>query len=222
MAGAQSTFAHPTADKILGGMRAHLQAMEKKHGLEFVTDWREVHAAETKWAKARCRLCDFTVLDTETTDTSGSADMVEIAVINPFGREEYNGLLRPKPRIVRGATNVHGITNDDVATAPRLPAERDKIQNALMSRKRLIIYNRPFDIRILEQSAYIHGLSPFKVPKRVDDLMIRFARWSGIWNPKRNGYKWAKLDSGHRAAGDCLACIGLIEKMARVPVSVEW
>jgi DNA polymerase III epsilon subunit-like protein len=222
MAGRQTTFAHPTADKILGGMKAHLKEMERKHGIDFVTDWREVHAAETRWAMARCRRRDFAVLDTETTDVSARAEMVEVAVIGPHGKDEYNGMLRPRSRIIAPATNVHGITNSDVSKSPQLPEQHDAIQKALVSQRRLIIYNQSFDLRILEQSAYAHNLPAFKVPAKIDDLMIRFSRWAGIWNPKRSGYKWARLDSGHRAAGDCKACIGLIEKMARVPVTVEW
>lgn len=216
-------FAHPTADKLLkpGGMRHHVREMVKRFNLEHAQDWREVHLKETEWAAERVRKRDFTVLDTETTGVNRVAEMVELSIVNARGEEVYDGFIRPKYRIVRSATATHGITNEKVADAPTLADEWDRIQAALMSEPWLLIYNKQFDERILKQSAFVNHLQPFVLP-RVDDLMLRFARWSGGWNPQRNGYRWAMLDSGHRAKGDCISCIALVEKMARAPVSVTW
>lgn len=221
--GKQSILAHPTADALLkkGGMRKHLRAMADKFGVEHATDWAEVHRKETAWARARCRRRDFNVLDTETTGVNIIAEMVECAIIGPHGDEVYDGLLRPTHAIIKKASDVHGITNADVEKAPTLADEYDALQEAITSQPTLLIYNRQFDERILQQSTYANKLPPFRLP-RVDDLMLRFARWAGLWNPQRNGYRWAQLDSGHKAAGDCRACVGLIEKMARRAVTVEW
>lgn len=190
-------------------------------GIDYVQDWRDVHARETCWAQERCDKRDFTVLDTETTGINRVAEMVEVAIIGPNGEGIYDGLLRPRSKIAKKATETHGIKDADVAKAPRLADEWDRIQEALMAHPILIIYNQAFDLRILRQSAFVHRLKSFQVPE-TEDLMIRFARWSGIWNPRQHGYKWSKLESGHRAAGDCRSCVGLMEKMARRDVTVEW
>jgi DNA polymerase-3 subunit epsilon len=221
--GKQSITAHPTADRLLksGGMRQHVRDMVKRFDLDHAHDWRGVHARETAWAERRVQLRDFNVLDTETTGVNRIAEMVELAIIGPMGDVVYDGLIRPKHPIIKKASDTHGITNEHVKNAPTLAEEWDAIQAALMSQPWLIIYNKTFDVRILKQSAFVNKLKPFTVP-RIDDLMLRFARWSGAWNPQRNGYRWAMLDSGHKAAGDCRACVGLIEKMARHPVTVKW
>lgn len=221
--GKQSILAHPTADKLLkpGGMKHHVREMVKRFDLDHAHDWREVHAKETAWARERVRLRDFNVLDTETTGVNRIAEMVELAIIGPNGETVYDGLIRPKHSIARKATETHGITNDDVREAPRLRDEHVDIQEALASQPWLLIYNKGFDERILRQSAFVNKLPPFELP-RVDDLMMRFARWSGSWNAQKYGYRWAMLDSGHKAAGDCRSCVALVEKMARAPVTVEW
>jgi DNA polymerase-3 subunit epsilon len=202
-------------------MKRHVQDSVKRFGLEHVQDWREVHKEETDWARKRIERRDFTIIDTETTGVNRVAEMIELAVVGPNGETVYDGLIRPKREIASGATATHGITEEDVADAPLLSDEWEDIQAALMSQPWLIIYNKPFDTRILKQSAYANSLPAFKLPK-VDDLMPRFARWAGSWNAMRNGYRWASLDAGHRAKGDCLACVALMEKMARVPVTVKW
>lgn len=216
-------FAHPTADKLLapGGLRHHVREMVKRFDVEHAQDWRDVHAKETQWAAERVRKRDFIVLDTETTGVSRVAEMVELSIVHARGHAVYDGFIRPKYKIIRSATATHGITNEKVADAPVLADEWERIQEALLSEPWLIIYNKQFDERILKQSTFVNKLKPFTLP-RVDDLMLRFARWSGGWNTNKHGYRWAMLDSGHRAMGDCLACVALVEKMARAPVTVTW
>jgi len=66
--------------------------------------------------------------------------------------------------------------------------------------------------RELETAA---GLPEPKLPPALQpELMIRFANWVGDWDAKWNHYKWHKLESGHRALGDTIAMITLLEKMA--------
>jgi DNA polymerase III epsilon subunit-like protein len=209
--------AHEMATRLLArnGMKKHMDALLEKQGEAYVTDWLAVHKRETRWARARLKRGDFTFLDTETTGRDAAAEITEAAIISRDGSPVFDRLIRPcHASISAAASEVTGITDADVADAPTFADVADEIQRALTSQPRLIIYNASFDTRLLQQSAFASGLAPLSLPK-VDDLMLRFARWVGAWEPKRDGYVWWRLEGGHRAAGDCRAAIRLMERMAR-------
>jgi DNA polymerase III subunit epsilon len=59
---------------------------------------------------------------------------------------------------------------------------------------------------------------PLIPPSRVSCAMKAYAMWVGEWSDRRGSYKWQRLTGGnHRALGDCLATLQLIQKMAAIP-----
>lgn len=202
-------------------MRKHMAAMLDKFGPQYVEDWLRVHKRETRWAKNRLARADFNFLDTETTEANAVAEITECAIIARDGSPVFDKLIKPTRPISQLASEKTGITDKDVAGAPPFGEVFDDIQAALLSQPRLVIYNAEFDVRVLRQSAFAAGRGLPDFP-RIDDLMKRYARWVGAWEGKRDGYVWYKLAGGHRAAGDCRAAIALMEKMARVEVTMPY
>jgi DNA polymerase III epsilon subunit family exonuclease len=92
----------------------------------------------------------FVFLDTETTGLSPHFGdrIVEIAVVRFRGdamENFYTSLVNPDRTISPGASRIHGITNADVADAPRFwqiaPHVRDELRDAV-----LVAHNAPFDM----------------------------------------------------------------------------
>ncbi len=52
--------------------------------------------------------------------------------------------------------------------------------------------------------------------------MDAYAVFAGEPRGYRRGYKWQPLRGGHRAVGDCLACLELIKRMAATKLSTEY
>jgi hypothetical protein len=49
--------------------------------------------------------------------------------------------------------------------------------------------------------------------------MPEVGEWIGAWNPRRRSWRWAKLEGGHRAAGDCEYLIRYLRVMSQSDVS---
>src|SRR5260221_7641954 len=102
------------------------------------------------------------VIDTETTGTGFLSQVVSIAGIYPDGSVAFNSLIRPSLRIPKEATAVHGITNADVADAPRWPQFVPGLIEALRGRE-VIAFNAEFEVRLLKQTFEAYNmLSAYK------------------------------------------------------------
>jgi DNA polymerase-3 subunit epsilon len=80
--------------------------------------------------------------------------------------------------------------------------------------KPVIIYNVPFDRRMVRQTCDFYNLR-YPRCKEFYCAMQWYSQWYG-WKKKKDGsYRWKKLPEGdHSAIGDCLAVLKLIRKMA--------
>ena len=56
---------------------------------------------------------------------------------------------------------------------------------------------------------------------RWECAMDEYAVFVGEPRGYKRGYKWQPLRGGHRALGDCLACLEVIKRMANTPISTE-
>jgi len=166
--------------------------------------------AAERWAKGMLTR-DFRILDTETTGL-GNAEIVEIAIIDPDGKPLVNTLIKPTIAIPFDVTAIHGISNRMVKNAPTLPDVWGDIQAAITG-KPLLIYNRSFDLGILEYCRRLHDLPPLSLSK-TECIMLWYAQWYGEWNSYYNNYRWQKLYGGHRAFDDCLAARYCLDEMA--------
>jgi len=95
------------------------------------------------------------VLDTETTglSTGHGHRIIEIGCIELVNRRltgrEFHRLLNPDREIDQGAEAVHGISREDLETAPRFPEIVDELLEFLKDAE-LVIHNAEFDVGFIE------------------------------------------------------------------------
>ena len=106
------------------------------------------------WAREQLSQNDWVILDTETTG-SYDAEIVEIAIIERTEETLLDTLIKPSIPIPAEVTEIHGITDEMVADAPTFPQVYPRIDAAL-KKKRVIIYNASFDIKILAYWALLN------------------------------------------------------------------
>ncbi len=173
-------------------------------------------------------------VDTETTGTDPRTDrVVELGGVYLRGRERLGpplrALVHPGIYIPAGATNVHGIRNEDVEGAPPWPVIAEKFKQHLDLQPVVTGYNlRGFDVPLINAENKRHGLD-WLMPRVLDTFV--FAWWGhrelrsrklglvcehyGIGLP---------ADQAHTADADSLACgwllMGMIE-VGLVPDDVE-
>lgn len=181
---------------------------------------RSPRAEAIAWARAVAADADAVYVDTETTGIAGHDEVIEIAIVGNDGRTRFQTLLRPTRPIPPAVIAVHGITDADVAHAPTLPEVAAELRQWLEGRL-VVVYNAPFDSRLIGQSCARYGLP---VPAaRYDCAMRRYASFAAVAGP-RGGYRWHKLEQavrafgqppgGHRAAADALATRHVVHGMA--------
>lgn len=185
------------------------------------------------------------VLDTETTDLHG--EVIELGIVDAWGRTLFNERIRPSCRIEPGAQAVHGITDADVQDCPTISAFWPRIRDILGSH-RIVIYNKGFDVHRLSDSldaampqwyahpsgqGYSDEYKPFQAFCRsAECVMEAYAPIHGCWNDYWGSYRWAKLRDAciergvqlddlqaHSALGDALATLRLIQATAALALS---
>jgi DNA polymerase-3 subunit epsilon len=169
-------------------------------------------------------------LDTETTGLGSNAQVVDIAIINYDGTELIKTLVRPTVPIPVEATSVHGITDEDVSTAPTFADISPNLNS--YSNRLIVIYNRDYDLRVCRQSAKAHGIEPWAPPETVCAMEL-YAKFYGEWNDHHKFYRWQKQSDAarrlgidipadlHRAAADANLCRLIVEAMAATPLPGE-
>lgn len=169
----------------------------------------ELPAASRAWLRHRARLSatrllhsNAVIVDVETTDLDGR--ICEIAIIDTTGRVLLDTLVNPECPITPAAEAVHGITDAEVATAPTW----DQIAGCaqwLLSGRRVTAYNAPFDQGIIHRELERVGRKQTSTPKWACLMRARSAV---------EGRPWEALEGGHRALGDCLATLAVLEELA--------
>jgi len=166
---------------------------------------------------------DFVILDTETTGLYYDDEIVSIAIINSAGETLLNTLVKPMRPIPSEAIAIHGITNEVVANAPRLPVEQ--IQELLNGRN-VIVYNAGYDNSMLYRSVRARGLDVIQWSQLATwyCAMETFAEIYGDWNDYHQSYRWQKLSTAcsyynipivgaHGALADCQMTLKVCEAM---------
>ena len=169
-------------------------------------------------------------LDTETTGIGPSAEIVDLAVVDVQGRTLIDTLVSALGPIPAEATAVHGITDAMVADAPTFD-DLYRYVRWLLDRRRVIIYNAEFDLRMIEQSLDPDGLAGawldpgVKAEALADCAMRQFAQFRGLPGRDLGDYRWHKLTDAvthfgitiagsHRALQDALLCRAVVAAMA--------
>lgn len=164
-------------------------------------------------------------LDTETTGLDAGAEVVDVAVVGADGRVLLETLVRPSGGIPAGASAIHNIFDHHVAAAPTWPEVHRRLHALLLGRT-VVVYNAPFDRRMVEQCCHRHRLDA--PPATWECAMRRYAEFHGEPGP-RGGFRSHKLEravarfgaapGGHRAAADALACRAVVHGMAALFLS---
>jgi DNA polymerase III subunit epsilon len=179
-----------------------------------------------KWAYNLLQKRNWCVLDTETTGLGNDDQICQIAIASHDGQPLLNELVRPTIAISDEASAIHGITNEQVATAPSFDQLLIPILQAVNNRD-VVIYNEEFDLRMIRQSLRPYGVQlAFPTSDRrgcriflnggsIHCAMQQFSAWVGEWNAYHGGYRWQRLPGGdHSAIGDCLATVLVVCNMA--------
>jgi len=169
-------------------------------------------------------------LDTETTGLNQDAEAIDIGVIGADGGQLLNTLVRPTIPIPEEATNVHGITDEDVSEAPGFSEIMSNLKVMLEDRL-VIIYNSAYDVRILDQSARVNKIDLLRL-NRVCAMKL-YSVYYGDWNSRFGSYRWQSQEKAakqlgievpadlHRAAADAELCRLIVEAMAETPLPDE-
>jgi len=173
---------------------------------------------------------EFVVLDTETTglNKNGDDEIVSIAIVDHNGNTLLDTLVKPTRRIPEGATNVHGVTNEDVANAPTWAEIAPKVAE-LITGKPLVIYNANYDLGMLFSATNAAGLDRIEwsgITAGVWCAMKWYSYLYGEWSNYFQNYRFVKLNSAvkslgqpisdaHHALGDCKMTLSLIRAIVK-------
>lgn len=129
-------------------------------------------------------------LDTETTGLDGSAEIVEIAILDWDGSSLLYSLVKPHFSIPAEVTRIHGITDAHVKHAPTWADLWPQLQNILRGRT-IGIYNADFDLRMMAQSNQFARLSWRQDGLSAFCIMQLYARFYG--ERRYNSFRWQSL-----------------------------
>ena len=151
---------------------------------------------------------DTVIVDTETTGLLdySRVEVIELAVITMRGKVVYHSRFRPRYKIPKRTTDIHGITNDDMKHEPTFKDEYSNIMKSLHS-KIAIAYKSAFDSGVIERTCGLYNLEPPECRWECAMHTYRTFQESGRWLPLPN--------SKHNALDDCKAVLKLIRRMAK-------
>ena len=171
---------------------------------------------------------EYCILDTETTGLY-NAQMCQIAVLHKDGKQ-FKSLVKPTIPIEVGASNVHHITDEMVKDAP--DALQVLMQSAIID-KPVVIYNAPFDTKVIRQSLDALNSGLVVTFSTVRDAMQIYSKFRGEWNDYYQNYRWHKLEAAcnqcgiiidvdlHDAMSDVIMTERLLKYIAEQKLSME-
>ncbi|MDO6679515.1 3'-5' exonuclease [Shewanella sp. 4_MG-2023] len=147
----------------------------------------------------KIKLKNTVILDTETTGLGDEDEIVQIASIDGFtGKILLNEKLKPIKSISKSASNIHGITNEEVKDCITYQSIHEKVVK-LTAGKKVLIYNAEFDQRITYQTAVLHDCNSEKIEKwDMFCVMEWYSEYYDCWNDYFDNYTWQKLTSAAR------------------------
>ncbi len=183
--------------------------------------------------------CRLVAIDTETTgldpySVSDPDRIMEMAAVElqmdaqlrVVQARPHHWLIHPDRPIPRKATQVTGITDEDVAGAPRF-AERAGELRRLLTDAIIVAHNLPFDLGFLRTELERAGMAWPRTRAEVDTLTLSQRRMTDLKVHKLGEVARAlgvPLDNAHRATDDAEACGRVLVEMARrfeAPLDLE-
>jgi DNA polymerase-3 subunit epsilon len=175
--------------------------------LEYPKRWVGDQISAMEWARGVVE-SESVVLDTETTGLlkHPRAEVIELAVITMRGRVIYEGRFKPRCKIPKRTTAIHGITDDHVKDEPSFADAFPEVQRALNGRI-VVTFNAAFDRGMIERTC-----SKFRLPTpecRWECAMLAFRAYM-------ESGRFLRLPGGtHKALDDCRATVKLIKQIAK-------
>lgn len=140
------------------------QAEQRARYEELERERREAERREAEerraWAAAALADPDVVVLDVETTGLHEDARIVELSALTCGGETVLDTLVNPGVPIPAEASNVHGICDADVESAPGFSDVLVRLTGAVDG-KRVLIYNKGFDVARLRHELSLHYFGCF-------------------------------------------------------------
>lgn len=158
------------------------------------------------------------VLDTETTGLGAGDQVIEIAMVDAYGRTLIDQRVRPTFPVPADSTAIHGITDDDLNDCPTFDQIWPQLKELLWNYN-VCIYNASYDLARIGDSldATMPGWymapegvghsEPFKawtaLCRRIQDrcVMEAYAPVGGNWHPYWGNYSWVRLADACEARG---------------------
>lgn len=155
--------------------------------------------------------------DLETTGTDRSKDkIVEISLLKIFPtgeKESYTYLINPEMPIPEEASNVHGITNEDVKNSPTF-CQKSEFISQFISGSDLAGFNIDnFDTPILIRQLQECGKSLSSNTRFIDVYKIFINKEPRTLSAAYKYYCGADLDNAHSAEADTLGTFEVLEGM---------
>ena len=157
---------------------------------------------------------DVLIVDTETTGLDGTAEIIEIAMLDTTGEPHFEALALPAGRVPAAAAAVHGLTREalEAGGARPWPAIHGAVVERLLEARYVLAWNAPFDRRMLQQTAKRHGLPPTRCTWL--DLLpdYRAMRKGRGRNRLEQAAAREEVTAGtaHRAMGDCRTVLAVM------------
>lgn len=171
-----------------------------------------------EWARhLMARPNGFLVLDTETNGWDGKSEIIELAIINHLGVVLFNQRLRPINPIPPKVSEVHGITDADVANCSSFGNLYHEIR-AILRRREIVCFNAAFDMRLLDQTCQRFYMPQYAGTLSSHCAMMRYREHAGV----RKGTLVEACSAlgittkanTHSALGDSLLTLELVKAMA--------
>lgn len=182
---------------------------------------------KTPHLRAKQWLSGCVILDTETTGLNSDDEIVEISIIDHQGKVLLDTRIRPQKPIPSVATDIHGINNEMVTSAPRWNEVHEAVFAALANRH-VVIFNAEFDLRMLQQTAAKYGLTAPAI--MASCAMTAYAEYYGDWDEVCKRWRFQSLALAanqqciqivgnlHSALADCKTTQRVLQAMAANPV----
>jgi len=169
---------------------------------------------------------DFVAFDTETTGVSPRWDaVIEIGAVlfsDGVPVDTFNELIDPGRPIPRGATQIHGITDEMVSGKPQIGDVLPRFADFCVNLP-LVAHNARFDFKFIDRAVRRLACPAPKGPI-LDTLALSRKLWAGMPNYQLGTLvRVFGLPAGrfHRAADDALYC-GQIFQMLWERCQVNW
>jgi DNA polymerase-3 subunit epsilon len=146
-------------------------------------------------------------LHSKTTGAAEQSEVVEIAILDSAGMPLADELVKPMRHIRPTATEVHGITDEMVDSAPKFAEILPKIEELLVGRM-VCIYDSEAEIVALKNSYQNNHNRYVLDDNNFISLMEMFARYKNDRDPRSGAFYAYTLEDAARLLGIDIEIIG--------------